>query len=153
LLHSFRHPFDYHYWMQQALVLAQQALPLDVPVGAIILNPQGTPIGQGYNTREKDNNPLGHAELTAIAQAAKTLGTWRLTNCTLIVTLEPCPMCASALAQAKLGHIIYGADNPELGGCGSWLSVHQRPTSPKITAGILAQPCQEQLAQFFKTLR
>jgi tRNA(adenine34) deaminase len=93
-------------WMRYALTLAQNALPHDVPVGAVFLDAEGKCIAEGVNTREKDNNPLGHAELNAMLEVAEMQGDWRLNELTLIVTLEPCAMCANALKQARLGRMI-----------------------------------------------
>jgi tRNA(adenine34) deaminase len=139
--------------MRLALEQAALALPYDVPVGAVIVDAQGQLIATGYNTRERDQNPLGHAELNAIAQAGQQLGSWRLSGCTLVVTLEPCPMCASAIAQARLARVVYGAADPLYGGAGSrWQLLHQ-PAPVAIVPGILAVECQQQLHAFFKERR
>jgi tRNA(adenine34) deaminase len=141
-------------WMQEAITLAEEALPMDVPVGALVINSSGSIIGRGFNTRERDNAPLGHAELNAIQQACQTLGTWRLLGCTLVVTLEPCPMCASALAQAKIERIVYGTDDPIQGACGgaTGIQIHW-PTVPHIIGGVLEEKTAQQLKHFFKTKR
>ncbi|MFM7390648.1 MAG: nucleoside deaminase [Vampirovibrionales bacterium] len=140
-------------WMQHCLQLANQALPLDVPVGAVLLSETGELLGEGFNTRERDQNPLGHAELNALQQASQRLGQWRHRGSTVVVTLEPCPMCASALAQAGVRRIVYGASDAHMGGCGGWLAAHAKPSPPQIVAGILESACQAQLQQFFTQLR
>lgn len=106
-------------YMQEAIRLAKQAEGLgEIPIGAIVVK-DGQIIGRGYNRREVDKNPLGHAELMAIAEAAKRLGGWRLEGCQLYVTLEPCPMCAGAIVQARIKQVIYGAEDPKSGYAGS----------------------------------
>ncbi len=147
-------PLDYHYWMKQALAEAEKALPLDVPVGAIVVDGAGNCIGRGFNTRERDQNPLGHAELNALLEASNALGSWRLSECTLFVTLEPCPMCASAMVQARMKQVVFGSHDADFGGCGGWVSVHQKP-NPAFTVigGILEAECNQLLADFFKNLR
>jgi len=143
--------------MQQALSLANHALPEDVPVGALVVqyNPDEDGyqiIGEGWNTREQAHSPLGHAELMALTQAAQVLGRWRLTDCILVVTLEPCPMCAGAIAQARLPLIVYGADDPAVGGCGSrWLIPDPKHT--QVLGGVLGESCQQALHNFFKARR
>jgi tRNA(adenine34) deaminase len=150
-------PFSHtqlQHWMKEAMALAEEALPVDVPVGALVVDSNGAIIGRGFNTRERDNNPLGHAELNAIQQACHTLGQWRLSTCTLIVTLEPCPMCASALAQARISTIVYGANDPIQGACGGAEGVHIHwPSLPLIVGGVLELECTQQLKQFFSEKR
>jgi tRNA(adenine34) deaminase len=153
------HPFfsqqQLHLWMREAMALAEEALPQDVPVGALVVDPLGNIIGTGFNTRERDHTPIGHAELNAIQAACHQLGQWRLSGCTLIVTLEPCPMCASALAQAHIGTIVFGAFDPVQGGCGGaeqevriyW------PSRPSIVGGVLEEECTQRLKAFFKERR
>jgi tRNA(adenine34) deaminase len=147
-------PLDYHDWMQQALKEAEKAVPIDVPVGAVVVTPEGVCIGRGFNTRERDQNPLGHAELNALLEASQAVSSWRLSDCTLFVTLEPCPMCASAINQARIKQVVFGSHDPDFGGCGGWVSVHQKP-NPSLTVigGILEAECAELLAGFFKKLR
>ena len=141
-------------WMQEAMTLAQQALPHDVPVGALVLDSHGQVIGRGYNTREQQNDPLGHAELNALKQATQHLGNWRLNGCTLVVTLEPCPMCASALAQSKLARIIYGASDPLQGACGGAAGIGVYwPTPPEMMGGVLEASTTQQLNAVFRGLR
>jgi tRNA(adenine34) deaminase len=139
--------------MDYCLTLAETALPDDVPVGAVVLDANGVLIGQGVNTRERLKNPLGHAELNAVAAATSHLGQWRLEGCTVVVTLEPCPMCASALAQARIQRIVYGAGDSHMGGCGGWLEAHHKPAQPILIGGILEESCQARLQQFFAKRR
>ena len=137
-------------WMKEALALAELALPQDVPVGALVLDTQGEVIGRGWNQRETKQTPTGHAELMAIEQAAKQLGTWRLNGCCLYVTLEPCPMCGTALKQTRLDFVVYGAADSLYGAAGSVYSLFPPQQSH---GGVLAATCQQQLSQFFKQQR
>jgi len=146
-------PLDLHRLMQDALTLADHALPRDVPVGALILDKRGNVIGEGFNTRERDHDPLGHAELNAIKQATHHLLNWRLSECTLIVTLEPCAMCAAALAQSRIGRIVYGASDVLAGGCGGSSQVIHWPERPEIIAGVMGNDCSQRLQAFFKAKR
>jgi tRNA(adenine34) deaminase len=146
-------PKQLHALMQDAMDLAHDALPLDVPVGALILDATGALIGQGVNTRERDHNPLGHAELNAMRQATEHLQNWRLSDCTLIVTLEPCAMCAAALAQARMGRIVYGASDALAGGCGGSSQVIYWPQPPEIVGGVLGDACSQRLQDYFKEKR
>ncbi len=140
--------------MERAMELAAKSLPWDVPVGAFVLDPSGKVIGEGWNTREIEHNPYGHAEMMAMAQAAKALGNWRLEDCTLCVTLEPCPMCASALMQARLGKVIYGAYDPVQGAFGSAMSMDRLyPHTVEIVGGVSEAACREQLQRFFQERR
>ncbi len=144
----------YEIWMQTALGLAQKALPKDVPVGALVLNPQGQVIGEGWNTREENSDPLGHAEIMAIQSACRHLQNWRLSDCTLVVTLEPCPMCATAMLQARIKTVIFGASDPLQGALGSALNLNTFfGAHATVIGGILEKPCQTQLDTFFKALR
>ena len=143
--------------MQQALVEAREALQTDdVPVGAIILDANGKVVGTGRNTREADNDPMGHAEVNAIAAAAKTLGTWRLDGCTLVVTLEPCTMCAGAIVQSRIARLVYGAADDKAGAVGSlWDVVRDRRLHhrPEVHAGVLARESEALLKAFFADRR
>jgi tRNA(adenine34) deaminase len=134
--------------MRLALGQAEQALPTDVPVGCVVVK-DSTLIAMAHNQREACNNPVGHAEVLALQQAATTLGNWRLTDCLVVVTLEPCPMCASLLQQARVKHVVYGADDPVWGGCGSRFRLWLGPT----TGGILHTECQQVLTRFFQEAR
>lgn len=141
-------------WMAQALKLAEEALPVDVPVGALIVNRENQVIATGFNTRERDTNPLGHAELNALKLAAQQKGDWRLSDCTVYVTLEPCPMCAAALLQSRIGRIVFGAADPIQGALGSALNLATLYTNPlEITGGVSETKCQAQLQAFFNARR
>ena len=143
--------------MRQAIQLAETAATEgDVPVGAIVLDPNGEVIGRGHNTREHDNNPLNHAEIVALQQAAATQGSWRLDGCTLVVTLEPCTMCAGAIVQSRIANVIFGAFDDKAGAVGSlWDVVRDRrlPHRPQVTSGVLAQECAQILTDFFQAQR
>jgi tRNA(adenine34) deaminase len=139
-------------WMNQALEAAKLALPFDVPVGAVLLC-QGAVIAQSYNRRELDCDPVGHAEILVLREAALKLGTWRLQEAILYVTLEPCPMCASAIQQARVGQIIFGAYDPLMGACGSRFNLLPNNLETSVLGGILEAPCSELLKAFFRQKR
>ena len=142
-------------WMTQALALAREALAEgEVPVGCVIVK-DGVVVGAGRNRREVERTALGHAELDAIAQACRTLGGWRLTGCTLYVTLEPCPMCAGAIINARIPVVCYGARDDKAGCCGSVLNLFEERFNhrPRIYGGVLEQPCAALLQEFFQKLR
>ena len=128
----------------------------DVPVGAIVLNPNGEVVGTGFNTREIDNDPMSHAEVVALREAAIANGSWRLDDHTLVVTLEPCTMCAGAAVQARIGRIVFGAFDEKAGAVGSlWDVVRDRrlPHRPEVVSGVLADECGAILSEFFKNHR
>ena len=139
--------------MRDALVVARQAFATnDVPVGALIVNADGVVIGTGVNEREANNDPTAHAEIVAIRNAATRLQKSRLDGCTLIVTLEPCAMCAGAIAQSRISHMVYGAWDEKAGAVGSVWDVLRDPRSifkVEVTAGILEVECAELLKEFF----
>lgn len=142
--------------MEHALRAAAQA-PMhgDVPVGAVVVH-QGVVIAVGTNTRERDCDPTGHAELQALRAAGAALGRWRLHDCSLYVTLEPCPMCAPALAQARLDRVVFGAYDPRQGAAGSVFSLLERPEHghfPEVIGGIAEERCRELLQAFFAARR
>ena len=143
--------------MQLALSLAAKASQQgDVPVGAIVLNSNGDVVGQGFNTREVDNDPMNHAEIVALREAAIANNSWRLDDHTLIVTLEPCTMCAGAAVQARIGRIVFGAFDDKAGAVGSlWDVVRDRrlPHRPEVVSGVLADECGAILSEFFKAQR
>ena len=143
--------------MQLALDLAAKASQQgDVPVGAIVLNSNGDVVGQGFNTREVDNDPMNHAEIVALREAAIANNSWRLDDHTLIVTLEPCTMCAGAAVQARIGRIVFGAFDDKAGAVGSlWDVVRDRrlPHRPEVVSGVLAEECGAILSEFFKNHR
>ncbi len=142
--------------MRQALALAASAgvdgRQVDVPVGAIVLSPEGAVIGSGSNVRERDNDPTGHAEIVAIRAAAVALGSWRLAGCTLVVTLEPCTMCAGAIVLARLETLVFGAYDDKAGAVGSlWDVVRDRRLNhrPRVVGGVLAAEAGAMLQDFF----
>lgn len=142
-------------YMRQALDLARQAAACgEVPVGCVIVK-DGRVIGRGRNRREERQAAWSHAEMEAMAQANRALGTWRLDGCTLYVTLEPCPMCAGAILNARIPKVFYGARDSAFGACGGVtnLFMEQFPHRPALVGGILAEDCQAVLAEFFEKLR
>ena len=148
---------DYDY-MSRALELAKEALTAgEVPVGCVIVWEDGRIVGEGRNRREEDGDALGHAELMAIREACKTLGGWRLTKARLYVTLEPCPMCAGAILNAKIGEVHYGARDESMGACGSVLNLFEENfgslKGPRLYRGPLEQECGQLLTDFFSQNR
>ncbi len=143
--------------MQRALELAHEAAAVgEVPVGAVVIDAAGTVIAEARNTREGDNDPCGHAELTAIRKAAQALGHWRLTGCTVYVTLEPCAMCAGALVNARVSRLVFGAHDPKAGATGSLADVCRDPRLNHrlvVDSGVLKQPCGDVLRLFFRAKR
>jgi len=143
--------------MQAALEVARQALDTnDVPVGAIILDESGNIVSSGYNRREVDSDPTAHAEIVALREAADIAGNWRLDGHTLVVTLEPCAMCAGAIAQARIKTVVFGAWDEKAGAVGSVWDVLRDPRAPyrvEVIAGVRAQECAELLNTFFTELR
>lgn len=143
-------------YMKKALSQAAKAAKLDeVPIGCVIVY-QDKIIGRGYNRRNTDKTTLGHAEITAIRKASKYLGDWRLEDCTLYVTLEPCQMCAGAIIQARIPRVVIGSMNPKAGCAGSifnLLEVPQFNHQAEVTRGVLDSECSQMLTAFFKDLR
>lgn len=143
--------------MRRALTLAEQAAAdADVPVGAVVLDPSGAVVGEGRNLREVDGDPLAHAEVVALREAARTLGSWRLDGCTLVVTLEPCTMCAGALVQARVARLVFGTFDDKAGAVGSlWDVVRDRrlPHRPEVASGVLAEESAALLRTFFAAHR
>ena len=143
--------------MRQALALAALAAGEDdVPVGAVVLDADGSVIGTGRNTRERDGDPTGHAEIIAMREAASARGEWRLEGCTLVVTLEPCTMCAGALVAARVERLVFGAFDEKAGAVGSlWDVVRDRRLNhrPEVISGVLADESAELLRDFFLTHR
>ncbi len=139
--------------MRAALGEARAALESDdVPIGAVVLGPDGVVLGRGHNVRERDGDPTGHAELVAIRAAASAVGAWRLTGCTLAVTLEPCTMCAGAVVLARLDRLVFGAYDDKAGAVGSlWDVVRDRRLNhrPEVLGGVLADECRGLLDDFF----
>ncbi|MER5766929.1 tRNA adenosine(34) deaminase TadA [Streptomyces sp. NPDC001985] len=140
--------------MRLALAEAgRAALSGDVPVGAVVLDRSGALLATGHNERELTGDPTGHAEVLAIRRAAERLGGWRLTGCTLVVTLEPCTMCAGAITQSRLDRVVYGARDEKAGAAGSlWDVVRDRRLNhrPEVVQGVLERECAEQLTAFFR---
>ncbi|GAA3520964.1 tRNA adenosine(34) deaminase TadA [Aeromicrobium panaciterrae] len=140
--------------MRQALDLAVTAADSDdVPVGAIVLDADGSVIGRGRNTRERDADPTGHAEIVAIREAAAATGEWRLERCTLVVTLEPCTMCAGAIVASRIERLVFGAFDEKAGAVGSlWDVVRDRRLNhrPEVVSGVLADESATLLRQFFE---
>jgi tRNA(adenine34) deaminase len=139
--------------MGQALAVASGALTSgDVPVGALVLSPDGEVLGVGHNLREANGDPTAHAELVAIRAAATALGQWRLEKCSLVVTLEPCFMCAGALMLARIERVVLGAWDPKAGACGSvWDVVRDRRATHRVEVigGVREQECSQILLDFF----
>jgi tRNA(adenine34) deaminase len=148
---------QHQYWMQRSIELATNAGAAgEVPVGAIIINPDGEIIGEGENRRERDHDPTAHAEIVAIRSAGAALNTWHLDRCTLYVTLEPCPMCAGAIVAARLGLLVYGADDAKTGSVRTVLNIPDSAASNhKLTVigGILEADCRQQLQDWFRQKR
>jgi tRNA(adenine34) deaminase len=150
-------PLDPHeIWMRLALEQARAAFAVDeVPIGAVVVH-GGRVIAEGYNQREQLNDPTAHAEMIAITQAAQALGSWRLLDCTLYVTLEPCPMCAGAIVQARIPTVVYGTTDPKAGACHTLYRItedarlNHRAT---VIGGILQPECQAILREFFEQQR
>lgn len=143
-------------YMEKALALAEKAFALgEIPVGALVVDPEGNIIGEGYNLRETTHSPTAHAEVLAIEQAAKALGQWRLSDCTLYVTLEPCPMCAGAAMNARLKRIVYGAFDEKNGACASVATLFDEKFThiPRVRSRVLEQRCGDILSRFFRELR
>ena len=143
-------------YMKAALKQAEKALALgEVPIGCVIVH-EGKIIGRGYNRRNTDKNTLAHAEITAINKASKKIGDWRLEECTLYVTLEPCQMCAGAIVQARVTEVVMGCMNPKAGCGGSILNILEMPEfnhQVQVSRGILETECSEILKTFFAQLR
>lgn len=144
--------------MERAIELAQQSADAgEVPVGAIVYNTQtGEIVAQAHNTREMHNNPAGHAEFSAIQSACNSIGDWRLNDCTLVVTLEPCPMCAGLIVNARVGRLIYGASDPKAGAVRSLFELCDDTRLNhrcEIHTGVLGDRCSDQLRTFFRDLR
>lgn len=143
--------------MRLALGEAERATATgDVPVGAVVLDAAGQVIGRGRNAREADGDPTAHAEILALRAAAAVLGSWRLTGCTLVVTLEPCTMCAGALVLARVDRLVFGAIDPKAGAVGSlWDVVRDRRLNHRaqVVGGVLAEECAALLTRFFESRR
>ena len=143
-------------YMKAAMTQAKKAYALgEVPIGCVIVH-EGKIIGRGYNRRNTDKNTLAHAEITAINKASRKIGDWRLEDCTLYVTLEPCQMCSGAIVQARIPEVVIGCMNPKAGCAGSILNILENDSfnhQVKVTRGVREQQCSDMLTQFFKELR
>ncbi|MBS6457908.1 MAG: nucleoside deaminase [Firmicutes bacterium] len=146
---------DHEGYMRQALDLAREAAECgEVPVGCVIVQGDRV-VGRGRNRREEKQQTQSHAEMEAIRQANEALGSWRLDECTLYVTLEPCPMCAGAILNARIPRVYYGARDREMGACGGVLNLFMEdfPQRPALVGGILEEQCRGVLTDFFRQLR
>lgn len=144
--------------MDEALALARRAADEgEVPIGCVVVHePTGRVIGRGYNRRETDHDPTAHAEVVAIREAGASIGHWRLLDCVLVVTLEPCPMCAGAIVNARLPRLVYGCDDPKAGAIRTLYTVCTDPRlnhRVNVTAGVQGDACAELLKAFFRTRR
>ena len=140
-------------YMEEALALAREAAREgEVPVGCVIVR-DGVIVGRGRNRREQARSALSHAELEAIQDACRTLGGWRLWDCTLYVTLEPCPMCAGAIINARIPRVVFGARDDKAGSCGSVCDLFSMTYNPQAVPGVLEEDCAQVLRDFFKDLR
>ena len=148
---------DYKALMQQAISLAKEAgLKGDVPVGALVVDDSGNVVGRGANLREQDNDPTAHAEIVAIRNAAKKLGNYRLDDLTMVVTLEPCGMCAGAIAQSRIKRLVFGAFDEKAGAVGSvgdLLRDHKSLHKPEVLSGVLKEDCSDLLTFFYLNKR
>ena len=142
-------------FMDEALVLAKEAFDDgEVPVGCVIVR-RGEIVGRGRNRREKDKSALAHAEIEAISEACRNLGGWRLWECTLYVTLEPCPMCAGAIINARIPRVVFGAKDEKYGACGSVCDLFSMDFNhkPQVTSGVLEEESKALMEAFFRDLR
>lgn len=143
--------------MQRAIYEAHVAATHgDVPIGAVVLDPAGDVVAVGGNERELLGDPTAHAEVVAIRRAAEALGEWRLTGCTLVVTLEPCTMCAGAIVASRIEHLVFGAFDPKAGAVASLFDVVRDPRlnhRPRVTSGVMAEECAALLDDFFAERR
>ena len=147
---------DYEHYMRMALALAAEAARAgEIPVGCVVADGTGAVVGRGRNRREETRCVTGHAELEALEAACRARGDWRLADCTVFVTLEPCPMCAGALLNARLGALVYGAREPVTGSAGSVLNLFAEgyPARTAVTGGVLREESEELLREFFEARR
>ncbi len=148
--------YDDRYWMERALVLAQQAAEKgEVPVGAVVVK-EGNLVATAHNLREQSGNPVAHAEMLAIQAAAEKIGNWRLTETTLYVTLEPCPMCAGAIILARITRVVFGATDPKSGAAGSLYNIVQDQRlnhQVELLSGVCAEKSRTLLRTFFENKR
>ena len=147
---------NHEHYMSIAMELAATARDDgEAPVGCVVVDSDGIVVGRGRNRRERDKNATAHAEIEAIAEACKTIGDWRLSGCSLYVTLEPCPMCAGAIIMYRISKVFFGAPDEITGSCGSVINLFMEPYghATQVTGGILAKESATLLSEFFKKLR
>ena len=146
---------EHEIYMREAVNEAKKAFELDeTPIGAVIVQ-DGKIIGRGYNRRNSEKNPLCHAEIIAINEAAKYIGDWRIENCTIYVTVEPCPMCAGAIVQARIPTVVFGTENVKAGCCGSVLNLMQQEKlnhRAEVISDVLKEECSSLMKEFFKNM-
>ncbi|MEV4423412.1 tRNA adenosine(34) deaminase TadA [Patulibacter sp. NPDC049589] len=144
-------------WMRLAIAEAHEAERHgDVPIGAVVVGHDGTVLGRGRNERERDEDPTAHAEILALRRAAAALGSWRVHDATLYVTLEPCSMCAGAIVLSRIPRVVFGCTDPKAGACGSVLDITAEPRlnhRPEVVGGVLADDCSALLRAFFAARR
>ncbi|WP_341524878.1 tRNA adenosine(34) deaminase TadA [Nostoc sp. UHCC 0302] len=157
MLSSYTEYLIHRQWMNRAIELAQSAGEAgEVPVGAVIIDSAGNLLAEGENRKERDKDPTAHAEILALKTAGKSLQNWHLNECTLYVTLEPCPMCAGAIVQARLGLLVYGVDDTKTGAIRTVTNIPDSAASNhrlKVIGGILESACRQQLQDWFATKR
>ncbi len=147
---------EHEKYMQMAISLAEKAAEAgEIPVGCIIVDSLGSVIGRGQNTRERSRSALGHAELSAIDEACHIKADWRLSDCTIYVTLEPCPMCTGAIINSRIPTVVYGAREENLGSCGSVIDLFSERYGhrPAVYGGILERECAQLMRDFFQKMR
>ena len=147
---------EYIKWMKYILRRSNEVGNIELPISAVIIDNKGRCIGRGSNKREKNKDPLGHAELIALRQAAYIKNDWRFNDCVIIINLEPCTMCAAALVQARMGKVIYGAGDKKRGGFGGTIDLSKHESAHhrmEITRGILEEECKKIIQLWFKRLR
>jgi tRNA(adenine34) deaminase len=147
---------DYLKWMKFILRRSDEVGKVELPITAVIIDENGRCIGRGSNKREINNDPLGHAELIALRQASWIKNDWRFNECSIIVNLEPCTMCAAALVQARMGQVIYGAEDDKRGGFGGTIDLSKHESAHhkmKVVGGILNQDCKNKIKLWFKKMR
>ena len=147
---------DYIKWMKFILRRSDEVGKVELPITAVIIDEKGRCIGRGSNKREINNDPLGHAELIALKQAAYIKNDWRFNECSIIINLEPCTMCAAALVQARMGKVIYGAEDNKRGGFGGTIDLSKHESAHhkmNVIKGILNQECKKKIKLWFKNLR
>jgi tRNA(adenine34) deaminase len=144
-------------WMREALAEADVAASLgEVPIGCVVVDASGAELARAHNLRETENDPSAHAEIVAVRAAAKKLSSWRLEGCSLYVTLEPCPMCAGALVNARIARVVWGCDDPKAGAVTTMFGIGTDPRLNHrfaIEKGVLAEECADRLKRFFAALR